>query len=187
MPNYIVTVRKRLTADLAVRWANTYRVVATGISQALDRAYDIGQIERAIHWDNVDFFQLHAMPVIHGGDGLTSNISWEGSLTPADPDEQLPLFNTVKVSLIADIGRPAIKYLRLPLTESEVLGFDITTAKKAGVDEDYAGPLQLLGYITNHTGSVINGTVISNHVTARQLGWHRRTRVGMKRGWVPKD
>jgi len=184
MPNYLVTVRKRLTSDLAVKWANTYRVTATGVSQALDRAYDIGQIEKAIHWDNVDFFQLHAMPTVGGGDGLTSNVNWTGELTPADADIQLPLFNTVRVALIADIGRPAFKYLRLPLTEDEVLGFNITTAKKASIASDYTGPLEALTYVTNHTGSVITSSVISNQVTARQLGWHRRTRPGFIRGWV---
>jgi len=180
---FSIGIHKRLVDSPSVTWSNDYHVTAVNILDAMDNAQAIADIEAAILWDNVQIFSLTASPG-PGLDGSSKRVAIAGERADADPAVQLPLFNTVRYNFLPVSGRPAIKYLRLPVVEVEVEGFNFTTAATDFWSSTYASPIVALGFVTNAAGVDIAGYDHSQAVQNRQVGWHRRFRPGFHRGWV---
>jgi len=179
-----ITIKKDLQdSNNSIQWSNNYNVLADNILDAADYAETITEIEQAVHWHNVLFIEQRIAPAVGGG-GYRKNIIVQGNRADPDPDVQLPLFNTVLVKLYPSIGRPSLKYLRLPLVEVEVEGFEITDAHVTFLTDNYVTPLIAIGALCNQQGSLITTYDIQRPVQMRQKGWHRRSRPGQHRGWV---
>jgi hypothetical protein len=181
--SYFVTIHKRKISDHAIRWSNVYRLDASSLDVALTRGNTIANAELNLLWDNYELYRIHAETVTLGV-GKTLNVVAPGLRDSADPDVQLPLFNTVRVDFSGPSGRPSIKYLRLPLIEAEVTGFNLDPTFKTLVEDTYADLVLGLGYVLNGQGETIDSYVVNDAVQMRQQGWHRRTRPGFHRGYV---
>lgn len=99
--------------------------------------------------------------------------------------DALPGWNTIKIQARASVGsRLHTWYPRMGLTENDVNGQLLTSATQ-GVIGDFFNALNLTPLICDKVGSNLTNWGYTDHVQMRQLGWHRRHRVGFKRGWVP--
>lgn len=185
MALYNIVVEKQFDPAPEMRWSNVYHLNASDIDAAADRAQEIADIEAAILWDNVHIVRLGVKGATGPGTGTSAAVFIQGLRADADPNVQLPLFNTVLVKLIPPIGRASMKYLRLPLVEAEVTGFALDPTFTSFVSTEYTVPLLALGYVTDEDGQTFAGYGFNPLVQMRQLGWHRRTRPGYHRGWVP--
>jgi hypothetical protein len=184
MPVFEITTTKYLGPANKYRWTNNYNVNATNILDAQDYADSIADIEAAVLWDNVAIRNIEVIQV-GATAGSRRNVYVPGLRVDADPLVQLPIFNTVLVRLLAATGRPSLKYFRCPLVEVEVEGFELTDDFLSFFDSSYSGPLVSLGALCNQDGQAIIGYETPKPVQNRQLGWHRRTRPGFHRGYVP--
>lgn len=185
MANYRITIDKTYQGPGGEKWSNVYNVDAPDIDEADNRAQAIAELEAAILWDNVVITRLSTKPATGSGSGTSRAVFIEGERADADPNVQLPLFNTMLVKLIPPIGRPSMKYLRLPLVEAEVTGFTLDPTFTSFVNTNYTVPLLALGYVTDESGQSFSGYGFNPNVQMRQLNWHRRSRPGFHRGWVP--
>lgn len=184
MAQFEVTTTKFLGPTNITKWSNNYNVIAANILDAQDYADAIADLEAAVLWDNVAIRKIHVQQV-GASSGSTRNVYVPGERVGADPNVQLPLWNCVRVVLIAATGRPSLKYFRPPLVEVEVEGFNLTTDFTDFFDSTFVAPLTTLGYLCNQAGELIVGYDVYQPVQMRQLGWHRRSRPGFHRGYVP--
>lgn len=183
MAQFEITTHKYLGDAQVVKWTNNYNTLAADILEAQDQADEIAALEALVLWDNVVIRKIEVRQV-GASAGSTRNVFVEGERADADPLVQLPLFNCVRVTLIAGAGRPSLKYIRPPLVEVEVEGFNLTTAFTDSFDSTFVAPLVGLGYLCNQDGNLIQGWDVYQPVQMRQLGWSRRTRPGFHRGYV---
>jgi len=184
MAQFEVTTTKYLGPEDSIKWTNNYNVIAANILDAQDNADAIADLEAAVLWDNVAIKQIEVRQTT-STTGSRRNVFVPGLRADADPAVQLPLFNAVRVTLIASAGRPSLKYFRPPLVEVEVEGFKLTTDFTDFFDSTFVAPLVALGYLCNQAGNLIVGYNVYQPVQMRQLGWHRRTRPGFHRAYVP--
>lgn len=97
----------------------------------------------------------------------------------------LPGWNVARIQGRAFSGSRLLTWwLRMGLTEDDVDGQQLTVATSSAVD-DFISAVNLQGHFCDRTGNLITSFSSSPLVHMRQLGWHRRTRVGFHRGWVP--
>lgn len=183
MPLYRLTVYKVLNALDGHKWVNNYWVNDTSAELALDRAEAIANIEKDIYCQAVNIYRLTAR-LATGGDTSMRAVSIDGDLD-IDPANLIPLFNTVRVVLTDDVGRVESKYLRTLIFEANVQGFNISGELKDQIDELYCGPLLGILTLRGPNNEPITGITTQQLIQIRQTGWHRRTRPGYKRGWVP--
>jgi len=131
---------------------------------------------------------IHAYKVaISNPDVINGNQSRPVSLdgTRATTGSALPSWNTVKFQGRSSFSvRPSIWHVRCGLTEDDVTGQNLV-----------AGVLTAFGALETAFNALtglcdINGFAYTDFsadelIRSRQQGWHRRTRPGYKRGWVP--
>lgn len=184
MAQYEITITKSLGPENVISWSNNYNTLAADILEAQDQADAIAALEALVLWDNVAIRKIRVQGV-GAPAGSTRNVFIAGERADADPTVQLPLFNTARVTLLAGAGRPSLKYFRPPLVEVEVEGFNLTTSFLSFFDSTFVAPLTGLGYVCNQSGNLITGYEVHTPVQMRQLGWHRRSRPGFHRGYVP--
>jgi len=184
MAQFEITTTKFLGPADTIKWTNNYNTLAADILEAQDQADEIAALEALVLWDNVAIRVIEVRQV-GASTGSRRNVFIEGERADADPAVQLPLFNCVRVTLIAGAGRPSLKYFRPPLVEVEVTGFNLTTGFTDDFDTNFVAPLVGLGYVCNQAGNLITGYEVHQPVQMRQLGWHRRSRPGFHRGYIP--
>lgn len=186
MAQFLGTITKVLVSQPTVRWTNTYNFTAASFTDAIGKLFTgVLPLERAIHTEDVEFVRLNVNSVGTGpGPGRSDTISSLG-LAGSDPTIQLPLWNVARVILIDAENKPESKYLRLPLQEDDVTGMFLDGGLVTLIGTDYVTPLIGLGYITGPGGEGIIEGVVQEKIQMRQQGWHRRTRPGFHRGYVP--
>jgi hypothetical protein len=183
MTLFKVTIFKRLDALDEPQWTNVYNVDALGTNTALDAAEGIAGLEMAVTASPVHVYRVTAKPSA-GGDTAIRAVDIQGEVV-VDPVNLVPFFNTVRVIFTDSVERSESKYLRAVISEANVEGFNISNELQTFVDENYAQPmLSVLGFRGPH-GEVIAAARVQKLIQMRQVGWHRRTRPGYKRGWVP--
>lgn len=74
--------------------------------------------------------------------------------------------------------------LRMGLTEDDVAGQTLVTDATDAITAFISG-VNLVGAFCDKDGALFTDLAFTDRVFMRQLGWHRRTRVGYHRGWVP--
>lgn len=187
MPLYLATIKKEfVTGTLDVKpWVNTYHIDAVDLAAALAVGGDILEIEKNVHWAIVRFTQLYARQVdFPGQEGRAQALNVFGDRAVGS-NTFLPSFCAVRVTFNDDIGRPDQKYLRLPLAEDSTENGQLDTAEFALLGAGYLLPMLSVGGVVSSNGVTYTGGAIQPNIQNRQRGWHRRTRVGYKRGWVP--
>lgn len=183
MPLYRCTIYKQLTALNGEKWVNSYYINDTSAELALDRADDIADIEAAVLPQAVSLYRLTAKPMA-GGDTTIRAISKIGEID-TDPVNLVPFFNTVRVILTDNVGRVESKYLRACIAEPNVNGFNISSELLAAMQDNYLTPLLGILTLRGPNNEPITGGSVQQLIQMRQISWHRRTRVGFHRGWVP--
>lgn len=184
MPLYKLTVSKRMILSPEEKWTNVYTINAPNPIDVLDIGEGIADFEAGVMGETAEVFRLDArFPGV--STGASREFIRPGLQTVADPDTRLPQWNTVKVTFTNAVGRPEIKYLRLPLYIDMVDGQTIKTAVQTSVQLGYTGPVNDVPEFVGPSGEVHTGGSTASLIQMRQTDWHRRTRVGFKRGWVP--
>lgn len=186
MPLYIGTIYKEFAAaGVEPAWVNTYHVNAADEEGALDLMESVQDIERAVHWSNVHFFRIAVRQAsILAGSGRQRAYDLLGD-RDATGESFLPSFCTVRAIFSDQINRPDQKYLRLLINETEQGNGALDGSIITFVTTNYITPLLgLVGLVSSNGGQLTGGTVYP-YVQNRQRGWHRRSREGFKRGWVP--
>ena len=109
--------------------------------------------------------------------------SFDGTRTTSG--DALPAWNVAKLTGRADMGSRAHEwFLRMGLREPDVNGQVLTTATQDTITALIAA-FTLADCISDKDGGKITVWGFDQYVHMRQMGWHRRTRPGFKRGWVP--
>lgn len=183
---YTATIRSRLTDRPDTRpWSNVWHVEAASPAAALlicngiVNAYINGLKEYAeVYSQHVQFDHPLATP------GASSDNIIPGT-EPGDPALMLPLFNTLRVALHDGFGRPNLKYFRFPIQEDEIEGGVPTTAFLDNINTTFLALIPAIGGVVSNRGHEYSDISAVPLVQMRQQGWHRRTRPGFHRGWVP--
>jgi hypothetical protein len=183
MPLYRGTVYKVLTANDGHKWVNNYWVNDTSPELALDRMDDIADIEAAVLPQAVTIYRLTVQPA-GGGDSSIRVVDKQGEID-LDPANLIPLFNTVRVIMTDNVGRVESKYLRALIFEANVQGYNISGELVDQVNSLYCTPLLGILTLRGPNNEPITSIKTQQLIQVRQIGWHRRTRPGQKRGWVP--
>jgi hypothetical protein len=98
----------------------------------------------------------------------------------------LPLFCTYRLAFTDRVKKPEMKYLRRPgWSDQLTAGGAWSTEFLTEVVTLYANPLLDMPEFVGPSGERPTSVFIDPAVQNRQLGWHRRTRPGFRRGWVP--
>lgn len=183
MARYRGTISKRLGAA-GLSWVNTYTIDEVNSLEAIDVLQSIMAAEVAIHSDEVTFYRTHVVNYVDSSDVRSNSWNTPGERVSAGLGGPLPLFNTVRVAFSDGVKKPEQKYLRLPGYEA-----NLTLGKWDGellvfVSMEYIIPLLALAQFVGPNGEHPTSGAPMAEVQNRQLGWHRRTRVGFHRGWV---
>lgn len=184
MALYVGTSYKQMVDSPEEVWSNVYTLDSSNIVTAMGNLDDISDREANVMGETARVFRLHVIAQV-GGTGIIQSVDKVGVQPVADPATLLPLWNVVKVTFTSDQGRPEIKYLRLPLYADMVEGLNISNAVQTTVQLDYAAQLIGIPQYTGPNGEEHTGATVQNAIQMRQTNWHRRTRPGFKRGWVP--
>jgi hypothetical protein len=187
MPVYSLSIEKQLTSGLSSgrHWTNVYHMDEPTIVEAVLHAPEVVDLEKTVYPDNVTIVRWSLSDPAAPGTGQSNAVSVAGTRGVGTPDTQLPLFNAVLFKFLPATGRASLKYLRLPLDESEVTNGQVEQTLLDAISISWAVPLLALAYITDESGNSFAGYGFNHAVSSRQTGWHRRTRVGQHRGWVP--
>lgn len=183
---YTATIRSRLTDRPDTQpWSNVWHVeaatpaLALGMCNSITNAY-INQLK-----DYAEVYNQHVQydhPLATPGASSTNIVS--GTLA-GDPTLMLPLFNTIRVAMQDGFGRPNLKYFRFPLQEDEVTSGVPTTTFLDDLQTTFLALLFAIDGLVSNRGQEFSDISAVPLTQMRQQGWHRRTREGFHRGWVP--
>jgi hypothetical protein len=183
MPLYRGTIYKHIVGGEA--WSNVYTIQESNALEAVDVLNAIELAEKAVSYSGVHFIKGHVVNLADSTDTRTSNYTDEpGDLDPAGLGGPLPLFCTVRVTFSNESGKPEQKYLRLLANESNLTLGVWDSEFVAFIDANYAVPLLEQTQYVGPSGEAHLLGIVHQEVQNRQLGWHRRSRPGFKRGWV---
>jgi|SRR5690242_4651675 len=187
MPVYRVTVTKQLIDghDALHPWSNVYHINRTDLPSAALAAPELVQLEKTLYPDNVRIIRYSVADPTNPQSGFSVGINESGNRSVGAVATQLPRWNVVRAKLNVPQGRPSNMYLRPILDESEVDDGSIATAVYDAINTGWGTPLVGLGYVCDEDGQLITSVNVLLPVANRQTGWHRRTRTGFHRGWVP--
>lgn len=186
MALYRGVIRKYFLPSPEETWENVYMINEVNALEALDVLNAIMAFEAAVHTDTVGFIGNRATNIVNKNDSR----SVVGALTYGDRSvatlgQVLPLWNCMRVVISSEGGRPEQKYLRLPLYEANSEGFNISGELVTYVQDNYVVPLLAMAQYVGPSGEAHSEGQAIQRMQMRQLGWHRRTRPGFRRGWVP--
>lgn len=98
--------------------------------------------------------------------------------------DPLPAWNVARIQSSVNIGsRIHTWFLRMGLTEDDVTGQTLSSDVQDAISAFFTG-INLVGTFTDKDGGLFVNWGQDEFVHMRQMGWHRRTRVGFHRGWV---
>lgn len=184
MPLYRGTLTK-INLRTGNKFSNVYTVSDISALEALDVLNAIQIRERDISYDTIKFLRGHVVNLADKTDARFIDYGSLGALDPTGLGGPLPDFLTVRCVFSDSVKKPEQKYLRLAANEANLTLGLWDEEFVAFVQENYVDHLLALGGYVGPSGEPhTTGTVLSQ-VQDRQLGWHRRTRPGFHRGWVP--
>lgn len=186
MTIYRLTIEKTMGDgnDAGKKWNNVYHLNESSLLSAILHAPTIVDLEKTIYPDNVTITRWAVHNPAVRGEGQSDAVSVAGTRSTGTPATQLPLFVAVLFKFLVAVGRPSLKYLRLPLDESEITNGVVDQTVLDAISTGWAAPLVADGAITDESGNALTGYGFNHNAVSRQLGWHRRTRPGFHRGWV---
>lgn len=186
MPLYRGSIHKYIVGNLpSSGWLNTYHISAASENDAMDVLSEILVVEQNVHWSNVQFDRLS---VRLESDLATAGIQRATAAVgerDATGEDFLPLFCVARVILADSVNRPDQRYLRLPISEGEQTNGVISNALNNFIADNYIAPLFAIPGVVSSSAVPYTLGSTAAAVQNRQRGWHRRQRVGFRRGWVP--
>lgn len=183
MALFRVTTYKRLEALNGEQWSNSYWIDALGPATAISQGELIAGYEMLCSPQAITTYRVTAKAMPDGETTLKA-VSIPGDLD-LDPVNLIPMFNTVRVVLSDDEGRSESKYLRGMIFEANVQGFNISGELRDFIVTNYVENLLAVLGLRGPNGEEITGGSVQQLIQMRQISWHRRTRPGFHRGWVP--
>jgi hypothetical protein len=166
-------------------WRNVYIIDQIDGPNALSDLNAFATAEMAVSYTPVSVTRLHVVNLADKTDAFSSSPGSSGALPTTGLGGPVPLFNTIRIVLTDDSGRPEQKYLRLAANVANVENGVWSGEFVTYVQENYADFLPTLGSLRGPTGDLVTAATALAPIQMRQLGWHRRVRPGFKRGWVP--
>lgn len=124
---------------------------------------------------------------IHDPDAINGNQSRLVDLpgTRTTTGDVIPPWNVALLQARSSAGaRPSSFHLRMGLTENDIVGQNLASATNSAIAALFAA-FALINNMCDPTGGLFTAWSCDGQVHMRQMGWHRRTRPGFKRGWVP--
>lgn len=185
MPIFRTQIHQRLTGagSPPESWTNTFHFDALGPNTALDAASLAADTLMIQSIAEVEVYLLTAQEV--GGGDVARRAYQSSGQRSGLAANLIPMFNTVRMTLTDDVGRNQQHYLRGYILEINVQGYQISGELRTDIQEDVANVIiGILGFC-GPNGENITGAIVQQVIQMRQTGWHRRTRPGFKRGWVP--
>lgn len=184
MALYEVTIPKRA---FGYRWTNVYHVEAGSGEDAIAVGEIIQNYEAAVHYEPVIIGPVSVRIPGTPGSGRKGTVQASATLDPAGLGGTLPLFCTVRVEFPPDEGtRAERKYLRLPGNQENTQDGGLWSGELVDfIQANYADALNALTSLRGPNNENLGSGFVLQAIQMRQLGWHRRTREGFHRGWVP--
>lgn len=184
MPFYRGTIHQHSTLWNR-NFSNVYLIEESSALEALDVLNAIVTHQAAVTYDTIEFPLNHVINIADKDDARSGFDNGTGALSVTGLGGPLPLFCTCRVVFRSLAGKPEQKYLRLGANEA-----NLTLGQWDGefvdyVSENYATPLLSQSQYVGPGGEAHVSFVVETAVQNRQLGWHRKTKPGFKRGWVP--
>jgi hypothetical protein len=185
MPLYRGTIKKTLIAS-GESWVNVYTLSCSDVVNAESAINVIAELEKAVTYDIVHFDTYNVINKADKADRRAGGVGGAGALHHDTVGNLLPLFCTYRLTFTDHVKKPEMKYLRRPgFSDQLTAGGSWATAFLDEVVTLYALPLLDMPEFVGPSGERPTSVFIEPAVQNRQLGWHRRTRPGFKRGWVP--
>lgn len=184
MAFYNAEIRKAI-ADARDTWVNTYHVSAANEDDAIAIMEDVVAMERAIHWSDVFFTRLSVRqdsPL--AGSGRQVALTGTGD-RDATGEDFLPSFCTARIILTDGVNRPDQRYFRLRINENENDNGSLSSTLITFLEVNFIATFIALSGVVSSSHVPYTGGTVFPGVQNRQRGWHRRTRAGFHRGWVP--
>lgn len=187
MTLYRATIYKRATGIYYTgeQWSNVYTIQEVNATEARGVAASVALLEAAVM---LDFYRVYRIVVVDPNatdDRAVASVDYQGERSGVGIGSPMPLFNTVRIILTDDVQRPESKYLRGLLAADNIENGLVSSELRTAVQDDYVTPLLALNQVVGPDDNPITGGSVQAAVQMRQLGWHRRTRPGFRRGWVP--
>lgn len=171
---------------LGLRWRNIYTIEAASYDAALAAGDVIGVYESTFHTDKTRIFRVTAHGVFEPPRraGAVMEVNRPGEYSPVG--DAWPLWNCVRADFPdVGLGRPERKYYRVGLHDGMVQA-DLTLL--GTYRSIFFGGVENILSVANFvgpSGEAHSGAPgINESVQMRQIGWHRRTRPGFRRGYV---
>jgi len=185
MPVFSVKVYQRLTGEGAPgeEWSNSFHFDALGGGSAVAQGEAVAGYLMANASEDVTAYLVTAQEG-PGAEVFRSAIAVPGEISVIAAN-LIPLFNTVRLTFADDVLRSENVYLRGMIGEANVQGYQISGELQTAVQTNTAEPILALLGLCGPQGEPLTSVVTQQVIQMRQLGWHRRTRPGFKRGWVP--
>lgn len=184
MPFYKGTIFKQRVTGGPV-WSNVYTLNTTSLEDALANLATCRINEQNVSYSGVHFLYGIVREAIPGGLSMQQTYDTNGELDPTGLGGPLPLFCTVRVSFSDGYRKPEQKYLRLLANEANLTLGVWDAELTAYVMDNYVTPMLGIAAYVGPSGEHPTSGLVHTEVQNRQLGWHRRTRPGYRRGWVP--
>jgi hypothetical protein len=173
MPRYKLITQKFFGSEY---WVNDYYFTATDLDDADSKAQPIVDAEIATHLVGITF-DMYRISTVEPDDGIFRNFSVLAACTAVGGGDILALFNCARVDFPAAVGRAGRKYLRGVLSEGGVAFDTLGSGTRIAINDSYANPLRLLGYLEKPNGTLLVDAVVHPKLAMRQLrrGSRRRT------------
>ena len=175
MAIYRLTIVKAMQdgADAGKKWSNVYHLNEASLAAAVLHAPTIVDLEKTLYPDNVAIVRWSLADPAVPGAGQSDSVFVEGTRGAGVAATQLPLFVAVLYKFTVTTGRPSLKYLRLPLDESEVTNGVLESSLTDDLSTGWAVPLVADGAITDESGNALTGYGFSHNAISRQTGCGR--------------
>jgi ribosomal protein L24 len=183
---YKLEVVKGLESSLnQVRWRNVYNLNTPTLNDAFSIADTIVNIEANIHSTNVTMLQkIVSDPTRVERRMAFSYAATHGSRVASGAI--IPDWNVVGVTFFpASNPRPERKYYRVQLGEGDIVGSAIETTVVDIIQAQMDAMLGAVIALCAPNGDSVESAEVHSLVAMRQLNWHRRSRPGFRRGYVP--
>lgn len=187
MTLYRATIYKRASGSYfqGEQWSNVYNIQEVNATEARGVALTVATLEQAVMLDQFTIYRVVVVDPAATDDRAVASVAYQGARPITGLGSLLPLFNTVRIVLTDDVQRPESKYLRGVLAAENVLLGNVDPDLRTEIQTNYVDPLLDLNQVVGPDNNALTGGSVQAPLQMRQLGWHRRTRPGFKRGWVP--
>lgn len=173
MAQYRLQVFKRIITQ-EHEWTNVYHIEAPTVPDGQLLANAVAAAEIGQHRSNV-FFTYYRMSR-EGSPGVFVDVRLDQQGAYGEANDQLPLWNVMRVSFNVALGRPSFKFYRLPCQENE----QTNGVWSSGRTDDVVQALTPLltgtapAFLVDESGNQFESVTADLLVRERQL--HRRRR-----------